>query len=87
MLILIFGSSGIGLVWGWLLGSFFTPNRRLTYVGIIAMVVETLAVGATVLFFSNLNSVIAFSSSVLFTLWLRTTWYRTLRERSQILNP
>lgn len=84
MTITFLGSAGIGLVWGWLVGSVISHGVR-GYLRVIGLVIASVILAVPVFFFAGLRNLLVFSVSTLLTVWVRTWWSHQLRQRSEKL--
>ncbi len=80
MLITVLGSAGLGLVWGWLVGSSdgqTLPRLRTT----LALTGATVLLAFEVLLLTDWRTLIIFLSTTLLALLLRLEWRHELRKR------
>jgi NhaP-type Na+/H+ or K+/H+ antiporter len=81
-LLVSLGGIGLGLVWGWLLGSLegrvSRPLRSVLFLSI-----ATLLLGVEVLVFADVSKVLLFLGSATLSLLLRIGWQHELRRHSQ----
>lgn len=80
MLITLLGSAGLGLVWGWLLGSLGGRVRRRQLVGLSASA-ATLVVSAVVLWLADARALALFLGAATLALLLHLGWRQDLRRR------
>jgi hypothetical protein len=76
----IIGATGIGFVWGWLIGSAVvgTSKPRLNCYWISG---TTIFVALVILLLAGWHASVAFPGAAGITLWLHHRWLRTLRSR------
>ena len=79
----VLGSVGIGLVWGWLLGSLYGRVRWPLRTG-LAATASTLALGLPVLWFTDWPGVIACGASILCAALAHVLWRQALRRQSPL---
>jgi hypothetical protein len=80
MLITLLGSVGIGLVWGWLLGSLGGRIRRPLVVG-WSTSLATLLAAAVTLMFADRRGLWFFLGATALSLLLHLAWRQELRRR------
>jgi hypothetical protein len=85
MLITTLGSIGLGLVWGWLMGSFSGRSGRLLRNGLV-LSATTLAFAAEVFLLAGWQAVAFFLGATAFALLSHVLWRRDLRRRFGLLN-
>ena len=86
MLLPTLGSVGMGLVWGWLVGSPAGRMRRL-YRTIPAVALATSAISAHVLWVLGWRGLAGFLGAALAAFLLRVGWLRELRHRCEPSTP
>ncbi len=74
-----FGSVGIGLVWGWLIGS-FTGRVNRPARSSISILLATLIIVAQVILFLDWVRLLFFFGAALFALFLHIEWRRKLLQ-------
>jgi hypothetical protein len=81
MLIILLGSAGIGLVWGFLAASVEGQLRHPLRTG-VALALATLLIASEIFLLGNWQALLCFfgASTVAFT--VRISWHRELRSRS-----
>lgn len=82
MLLTALGAIGIGLVWGWLVGTVETGIRRPLLTG-ISVSVATGLIGALVYVFGDWIAILFFLGAALITFLLSLGWRRQLASNSQ----
>jgi hypothetical protein len=80
MLITMLGSIGLGLVWGWLMGSLSGRGRRLLLNG-LALSTATLVFAIEVFLLAGWRALVIFLGAAASALFLRVLWRRELRKR------
>jgi hypothetical protein len=79
MWIQIAGCLGIGLVWGWLVGSLEGRMDRPIHT-VFAVSLASIAVGVTIFSLQNWRGVACFIAAALFALFVHIWWRRELRQ-------
>jgi hypothetical protein len=74
------GSIGIGLVWGWLVGTLEGRVQR-SLRGIVGAIVSTIAVAITIYGFESWSGLALFFLSAGIALLTQLAWRRSLRSR------
>jgi hypothetical protein len=81
-----FGSVGIGLVWGWLIGSLtgrtYRPVRTF-----LSIFLVTSAIAAQVMLFLDWIRLLLFLGAALFALFIHIEWRSTLLQLKNSQNP
>jgi len=85
MLITTVGSMGLGLVWGWLMGSLSGRGGRLLRNG-LALSAATLAFAAEVILLAGWQAVAFFLGATALALLSCVLWRRDLRRRFGLPN-
>ena len=85
MLITTLGSIGLGLVWGWLMGSLSGRGGRLLLNG-LALSTATLVIAIEVFLLAGWRALTPFLGAAAFTLLLHVLWRRELRKRFGLPN-
>jgi membrane protein implicated in regulation of membrane protease activity len=80
MLITMLGSIGLGLVWGWLMGSLSSRGRRLLRNG-LALSTATFIFAIEVFLLAGWRAVALFLGAAASALLLHVLWRRELRRR------
>jgi biotin transporter BioY len=80
MLITMLGSIGLGLVWGWLMGSLSGQSRRPLRNG-LALSTATLVFAIEVFLLAGWRALALFLGAVASALLLHVLWRRGLRKR------
>jgi hypothetical protein len=80
MLMIVLGSTGLGLVWGWLIGSL---EGRVYHVirTVLSVAVATLLLATGVLLLSNWYALFFFLGASVFSMLLHIGWRRELYNR------
>lgn len=81
MLLSTLGSSGIGLVWGWLVGAVDEPLRRPIR-NVLAITAATLAISGFLLWRAGWQALPFFGGAALLAFLLHLGWRQELRTRS-----
>lgn len=76
----ILGSIGIGLVWGWLLGSLTYRVRRIRY-AVLLVCLATLALGVVLVGFATWSSLPWFISALAIASLTHIGWRQRLTQR------
>jgi biotin transporter BioY len=85
MLITMLGSIGLGLVWGWLMGSLSGQGRRLLRNG-LALSTATLAFAIEVFLLAGWRPLALFLGAAASALFLHVLWRRELCRRFGLPN-
>ena len=85
MLITMLGSMGLGLVWGWLMGSLSGRGGRLLLNG-LALSTATLVFAIEVFLLAGWRALALFLVAAASTLLLHVLWRRELRKRFGLPN-
>lgn len=85
MLITMLGSMGLGLVWGWLMGSLGGRGGRLLLNG-LALSTATLVFAIEVFLLAGWRALAPFLGAAAFALLLHVLWRRKLRKRFGLPN-
>jgi hypothetical protein len=83
MTLTVLGNIGIGLVWGWLLGSLYGRVRWPLPTG-LAAAASTLLLGLPVLWFTDWRGVIVCAASILCAALAHVLWRRAIRSHSLV---
>jgi len=75
----VLGSIGVGLVWGWLLGSFICRGGS-SWQTVMLLCLSTLMLGLTVVLFADWSGLAWFSGALLFASLLHVGWRQKLTE-------
>lgn len=75
----VLGNIGIGLVWGWLLGS-FTCRGGTSYQTVMLLCFGTLVLGLIAVRFEDLSGLAWFSGALIFASLLHLGWRQKLTE-------
>jgi hypothetical protein len=81
MMISLFGSAGIGLVWGWLVGSLIARVHR-PYRTASAVALATFAVLASVFLYLSWLGVGIFLGAALFAFTIHAIWRHQILDRT-----
>ena len=80
------GSAGIGLVWGWLLGS-VEGRIRMPRRTVPVLVLASLAVASIIWLFVEWRGTLCFGIAGLLAYLIHAGWRRHLRRRLEPINP
>jgi len=80
MLMSMLGSSGVGLVWGWLAGSIKDRMRRPNR-NVLAISLTTLAISTQLLSVAHWQALLFFFGAAFFAFLIHVAWRRELRDR------
>ena len=85
MVLPLFGSIGIGMVWGWLIGNLegriHQPQRTIPVI-----IVATFPIFVEVFLLEDARAVVVLGGAITFTLLIHVFWRRQLRRRYGLLN-
>lgn len=80
MPIVLLGSMGLGLMWGWLIGS-LEGRVRHAFKSILSVVVATLLLATSIILLTNWDALFFFLGASVFTLLFHSGWRRELYNR------
>ena len=85
MPITLIGSSGLGLVWGWLIGNHSVGSRRHLLNG-LALGAATLLLAAEVILLVDWRALTLFLTATILALVFHIQWRRELHKRFELPN-